>query len=93
MVTSRHHPRKTAFGDDLVPSVVESIDLLKGAGNALPLLSQYVDHCVVPSPSARLNGSGGIDVLALRIDQSADAFEVLTVPRIQQATDDLHILL
>ena len=60
IVTSRHRPRKTPFGDDLVAPVVESIDLLKGAGDALPLLSHYDDDCVVPSPSARLNGSGRI---------------------------------
>jgi hypothetical protein len=78
-VTSRHRPRKTPLGDDLVAAVVESVDLLKGARDALPLFSHYDDDCVVPSPSARLNGSGGIDVLGLRIDLNEDASEVLAV--------------
>ena len=72
---------------------MESIDLLKGTGKALPLLSHHGDNLVVPSPGARLNGRGGIDVLGLRIGQGEDDFEVLTVPSIQQATDDLHVLL
>ena len=55
------------------PPIVESIDLLKGTGDALPLLSNHGDDFVVPSPGARLNGRGGIDVLGLRIDHGEDA--------------------
>src|SRR5688500_18419944 len=49
-----HRPRKTALADDLVAPVVQSENLVKGAGHALPLLSQHVDEFGVPSPGARL---------------------------------------
>ena len=92
-VAARHRPRNTPHGDDLVASVIKTVDLLKRTGQDLPLLSHYGDDFVVPSPRARLNGRGGIDVLALRMNQGEDGFGVLPVPSIHQATNDLHVLL
>ena len=62
-VASRHRPRNTPFGVDLVAPIVESIDLLNAPGQGSPLLLKHDDDFVVPSPGARLNGRGRIDVL------------------------------
>ena len=93
IVTAWHRPRNTTLSDDLVAPVVDSVDLLIRVGKDLPLLLHYGGDFVVPSPSAGLNGGGSIYVLARRNDQGEDAFDVLTIPRSQQAADDLDVLL
>ena len=91
-VTSRHQARNTPHADDLLATIVKSIDLLTGTRQALPLRSNHTDKPVVTSPRARLNRCGGVDVLDLRIGKGEQALDVLAVPSVHQAANDLEVL-
>jgi hypothetical protein len=54
---------------------------------------KHDDDFFVPSPGARLNGRGRIDVLGLRISHSEDGFDVMTVPGVEHPARNLHVLL
>jgi hypothetical protein len=92
-VTSRHQARNTPHADDLVATIVKLFDLLTGTRQALPLRSSHSGKPVVTSPRARLNRCGGIDVLDLRIGKGEQALDVLAVPSVHQAANDLEVLL
>ncbi len=92
-VTSRHQARNTPHADDLVATIVKAIYLLMGTRQALPLRSSHGGKFVVTSPGARLNGCGGIDVLDLGIRECEHGFDVLAVPSVHKAMNDLDVLL
>jgi hypothetical protein len=92
-VTARHQARDTPHADDLVATIMKPIDLLTGTRQALPLRSSHSGKPVMTSPRARLNRCGGVDVLDLRIGKGEQALDVLAVPSVHQAANDLDVLL
>ena len=92
-IAPRHRPRNTALDDHLVAAIVNSIDLPATVGEGVPLRSKHSRILVSTSFRARLDRSGSIDVLDLRINKGEYALDVLAVPGVDGEPEDLHVLL
>jgi len=92
-IAPRHRPRYTALDDHLVAAIVNSIDLPATVGEGVPLRSNHGRILVSTSFRARLDRSGSIDVLDLRISKGEHALDVLAVPGVDGEPEDLDVLL